>query len=72
MAQISLGPWRIIRDVASSSNLVLIMAAGQEANGDNLGKYFRLFDFLNNNGMLNVLIRIAWMRRFVMGTHNIQ
>ena len=30
--------------------------ASQEANGDNLGI---LFDLLDNNGMLSVLIRIA-------------
>ena len=37
------------------------MALGQEANGNNLGKFF---DLLNNNGMLCVLIRIALMRQF--------
>ena len=31
----------------------------QEANGDNLGS---LFDFLYNNGMLSVLIRITLIR----------
>ena len=36
------------------------MVPGQEANGDNLGKYFPT----NNNGMLCVLIRIASIRRF--------
>ena len=38
------------------------MAPGREANGSNLG--FFLFYFLDNNGMLSVLIRIASMRRF--------
>ena len=37
------------------------MVPGQEANSDNLGKSF---DFLYNNSMLSVLIRIASMRRF--------
>ena len=37
------------------------MVPGLGANGDNLGK---VFDFLHNNCMLNVLIRIASMRRF--------
>ena len=36
------------------------MAPGQEANGDDLGN---LLDFLNNNCMLGVLIRIASVRR---------
>ena len=36
------------------------MVSGQETNGDNLGKSFRLY----KNGMLCVLIRIASMRRF--------
>ena len=35
------------------------MAPGQEASSDNLGN---LFDFLHNNCMLSVLIRIASMR----------
>ena len=38
------------------------MVPSQEANGDNLGFFF--FDFLHNNCMLSVLIRIASMRRF--------
>ena len=37
------------------------MVPSQEANGDNLGI---LFDFLHNNFMLSVLLRIASMRRF--------
>ena len=37
------------------------MAPGKDANSDNLGN---LFDFLHNNCMLSVLIRIASMRRF--------
>ena len=39
------------------------MVPSQEANGDNLGIFF-VFDFLHNNCMLVVLIRIASMRRF--------
>ena len=35
------------------------MAQGQEANDDELGN---IFDFLYNNCMLSVLIRIASMR----------
>ena len=38
------------------------MAPGQEANGDNLGIFF---NFLQNNGMLSVLIRITLMERFL-------
>ena len=37
------------------------MAPGQEANSENLGEFF---DFLHNNCMLSVLIRIASMRLF--------
>ena len=37
------------------------MELSQEANGDNLGIFF---DFLHNNCILSVLIRIASMRRF--------
>ena len=37
------------------------MAPVQEANRDNLGS---LFDFLHNDCMLCVLIRIALMRQF--------
>ena len=38
------------------------MVPSQEANGDNLWIFF--FDFLHNNRMLSVLIRIASPRRF--------
>ena len=38
------------------------MAPFQEANSDNLGIFF--LDFLHNDCMLSVLIRIALMRRF--------
>ena len=38
------------------------MVPCQEADGDNLGIFF--FNFLYNNCMLGVLIRIASMRRF--------
>ena len=38
------------------------MVPSQEANGDNLGIFFP--DFLHNNCMLSVLIRIASMRQF--------
>ena len=38
------------------------MVPSQKANGDNLA--FFVFDFLHNNCMLNVFIRIASMRRF--------
>ena len=37
------------------------MALVQEANSDDLGNHF---DFLHNDCMLSVLIRIASMRRF--------
>ena len=38
------------------------MVPSQEADGDNL--FFFFFNFLYNNCMLSVLIRIASMRRF--------
>ena len=41
MARTSLGPWKFVREMGSSSQLDLIMAPGQEANGDNFGKSFR-------------------------------
>ena len=37
------------------------MVPGQEVNSDNLGIFL---DFLHNNCMLSVLIRIASMRQF--------
>ena len=46
MAQTSLVPWKFIRDMGSLSHLGLIIALGQEANSDNLGKFY---DFLHNN-----------------------
>ena len=39
------------------------MVPSQEANGINLGIFF-FFDFLHNNCMLSVLIRIALTRQF--------
>ena len=41
MARTSLGPWKFVRAMGSSSQLGLIMAPAQEANNDNLGKSFR-------------------------------
>ena len=41
MARTSLGPWKFVRDMGSSSHWGLIMAQVQEANSDNLGKSFR-------------------------------
>ena len=38
MARTSLGPWKFVRDMGSSSHCRLDMAPGQEANSDNLGK----------------------------------
>ena len=35
----SLGSWKFFRDMGSSSNRGLIIAPGQEANSDNLGKF---------------------------------
>ena len=37
------------------------MTPGQEADDGNLGIFF---DFLDDNGMLSVLVRIASMRQF--------
>ena len=62
MARTSLGPWKCVRDMGSSSHWGLIVVPSQEASGDNLGIFF--FDFLQNNCMLSLLIRIASMRRF--------
>ena len=42
-------------------SLRVIMVPSLEANGDNLGIFF---DFLHNNCMLSVLIKIASMRQF--------
>ena len=58
MALTSLELWKFVRDMGSSSHWGLIMAPVQEANSDNLGKSF---DFLHNDCMLSVLIRIASM-----------
>ena len=41
IARTSLGPWKFVREMDSSSQCDLIMAPGQEANGDNLWKCFR-------------------------------
>ena len=41
MAQTSLGPWKFVRDMGSSSHWGLIMEPGQEANCDNLRKSFQ-------------------------------
>ena len=41
MAWISLGPWKLLLDMGSSNHWWLILVPGQEANGDNLGKYFQ-------------------------------
>ena len=40
VTQTSLGPWKFIWDMGSSSPCGLIMAAGQEANDNNLGMSF--------------------------------
>ena len=53
MARTSLGLWKFVRDMGSSSHWGLIMAQGRETNG-----------LLYNNCMLSVLIRIASLRRF--------
>ena len=59
MAQTSLGPWKFVWDMGSSSHWGLIMAPVHEANSDNL-----VFDFLHSDCMLSVFIRIALMRGF--------
>ena len=40
MARTSMGPWKFILDMVSSIHRGLILAAGQEANGDILGVSF--------------------------------
>ena len=57
MARTSLGPWKFVQDMGSSSHWELIVTPGLEANGDNLGS-------LDFNCTLSVLIRIASMVRF--------
>ena len=61
MAQTSSVPWKFIQDMGSLSHYGLIIALGQEANSDNLGKFY---DFLHNNCMLSALIRTAMVRQF--------
>ena len=41
MIRACLGPLKFVRDMISSSHWELIMAPGQQANGDNLGIIFR-------------------------------
>ena len=41
VARTSMWPWKLVRDMSSSSYWGLSTALGQEANGDNLGKSFR-------------------------------
>ena len=41
MARIALGPWKFVRDMGCSSHWGLIIAPGQKADGNNLGKSFR-------------------------------
>ena len=43
LAWTSLGLWTFVWDMGSSSHLGLIIAPGQEAYWDNLGKYFLFF-----------------------------
>ena len=61
MARTSLGPWKFVREMGSSSQWDLIMAPGQETNGYIFGN---VFDLQQNNGMLHVLIRITSLRQF--------
>ena len=37
VAETSLGPWKYLQDMGSLSQRGLILAPGQESNGDNLG-----------------------------------
>ena len=39
--QTSLGPWKFVLDMGSSSHWELIIAPGQEVNGDNLGMSYQ-------------------------------
>ena len=43
MARTSLGPYKIVRDMGSSSHWGLIMVPGQEVNSDNLRNFFSMF-----------------------------
>ena len=58
MARTPSGPLKLVRDRGSSSQRGLIIAPGQGANK----RY--LFDILEREGILCVLIRIALLRRF--------
>ena len=58
LARTPLGPLKLVRDRGSSSQRGLIIAPGQEA------KKGYLFDILEREGILCVLIRIASLRRF--------
>ena len=46
MARTSMGPLKFVRDMGSSSHGVLIMAPDQEANNENLGKYFIFYTII--------------------------
>ena len=59
MARISLGPWKLVRDLVSLSHSGLIMALVQEANSDNLGKSFRFST------------QWLYVEAILMNTHNI-
>ena len=61
MARTSLGSWKLVRGMGSSSHSGLIMAPSQKQMAIILGNLFYL---LHNNCILSVLIRIASMRRF--------
>ena len=63
MARTSLGQWKFVRDMGSSSHWGLNMVPVQEANSDNLGKSFR---FSTQWMFVEVFIRIASI------SHNIQ
>ena len=41
MAQTTLGPWKFVPDMGSSSHCGLIVTLGREANDDNLENSFR-------------------------------
>ena len=58
MVWTSLGPYKVVLDMGSSSLRGLIIVPGQEANGDNLG-------------MSTIFYKMMVFEAILMSTHNI-